>query len=336
MASTIRVCPLCGSVLTAATFRRVMQQHRGVERQLTKLRMAEEKAKTQLEEAKSRTKRLAERAKAKATRQLEHERRRSADRVRKYQANTVKLRNEIQDLERRLKMGETAQSEGLLEERALLAFLKTHFPRDRYEHVGRGGDILQYIRTDSGIDIGRIIFEVKRVQQWSSSHVKQCADARIRRDAEIAVLVTNRFPAKRQHYFVDRGVLIISPLALLPVVHIAREGLLRVYSLRLSGDKKKRAVEAVYAYLAGGEYTDHIQRVAQHLSDLEILFQKEVASHKKTWDDRLRHYRGITTGVGAVHNRLRLLVSPATHASQTLPVDAGRLLPTFASSRNKT
>lgn len=333
---SINKCPLCGSELTAAKFARVMKEHRGLERQLYKLKTAEDRAKQQLERVKEQAKLLAIRTKAKATRQVEHERRRVADRLRKYQSNTIKLRSEIQDLERRLKLGETAQSEGLLEERALLAFLKTHFPGDRYDHVGRGGDILHHVRTDRGTNVGKIVYEVKRVQHWSSSHVTQCADARISRAAEIAVLVTNRFPAKRQHYFVERGVLVISPLALLPVVYTAREGLLNVHGLRLSADKKKRAIDAVYAYLAGGQYTDQVRRVAQHLSDLEILFHKEVSSHKRVWNDRLKHYRGIASGVAAVNDRLRVLVSPAGPGKkQALLGEARRELPKFAPLGNK-
>jgi hypothetical protein len=304
-----------------------------MERQLARLKDAEQRAKLQLERAKQQAKLVAQRAKARATRQLDLERKRAADRIRKYQTSTAKLRVKIQDLERRLKMGETAQSEGLLEERVLLDFLKDHFPGDGYDHVGKRGDIVQRVRTDRGVDVGRIVYEVKRVQQWSTAHVVQCAQARVEREADVAVLVTNRFPARRQYYFIERSVLVISPLALLPVVHTAREGLLNVHAFRLSGDQKKRAVEAVYEYLAGGQYMGHVRQIAQHLADIETLFHKEITSHKRMWNDRLKHYRGITTGIGAVHDRLRTLISPAARDERALPAEAGKLLPKFASNQ---
>ena len=236
--SVRRLCPLCGSKLSVARFAEVIKQHRGMERQLAKLIEAERRARLHLKQAREQAKLMADRAKARAARQVDQERRRAADRIRKYQTSVAKLQVKIEDLERRLKMGETAQSEGLLEERVLLEFLKEHFAADEYEHVGKSGDVVHDIRTDRGLKAGRIVYEVKRVQQWSSAHVLQCARARIDREADIAILVTNKFPAKRQYYFIERGVLVISPLAVLPIVHTAREGLVNIHALKLSGDQK--------------------------------------------------------------------------------------------------
>lgn len=325
-----RVCPLCGSVLSATRFAEVIRQHQGMERQLVRLREAERRAQTQLRQSKEQARLFAQRVKDRTARQLDLERKRADDRVRKYQTSTARLQIKIQDLQRRLKMGETAQSEGLLEERVLLGFLKEHFPTDQYEHVGKTGDIVHCVQTDRGIQAGRILYEVKRVQQWSSAHVLQCAKACMDREADVAILVTNQFPAKRQYYFIERNVLVISPLALLPIVHTAREGLLNVHALRVSGEQKKRAVDAVYDYLAGGQYMDHVRRIAQHLADVEVLFHKEIASHKRMWDDRLKHYQGITAGIGTVHDRLRALIRPAANRGRTLPAQADKLLPKFA------
>lgn len=318
MTTASRACPLCGTILSSAKFAMVIRTHRGLERQLARLRAAEQRAKSQLQ-----------RAKEKASRAIEQERRRATDRLRRHQDQARKLRSHIDDLERRLKSGETAQSEGLLEERALLAFLKAHFDCDRFEHVGRGGDIIQHVCTERGAKAGTIVFEVKRVQQWASAHVAQCAEARLTRQADLAILVTNRFPANRPHYFVERDVLVISPSGLLPLVHTAREGLLNVHALRASGDEKRRAVQAVYDYLAGGHYMDHIRRVSQHFTDLEALFTKEVNTHKRVWNDRLGHYRGIVSGIADIHDQLRFLIGPAAEPGTVLPAEARRLLPQF-------
>lgn len=318
MVTTLRACPLCGTVLSATRFATVMKMHRGLERQLARLKAAEERARSHLR-----------RAKETAARAIEDERRRATDRLMRHQARARKLRSQIEDLERRLKSGETAQSEGLLEERALLAFLKSHFDGDRFEHVGRGGDILQFVCTERGAKAGTIVFEVKRVQQWASAHVAQCAEARLTRQADLAILVTNRFPANRPHYFVERGVLVISPLGLLPLVHTAREGLLNVHALRASGDEKRRAIQAIYDYLAGGQYMDHIRRVSQHFTDLEALFTKEVNTHKRVWNDRLAHYRGIIGSIALIHDQLRSLIGPAAEPGTVLPAEAKRLLPQF-------
>lgn len=324
-------CPLCGTPLSPDRFAAVMQAHRGMERQLERLRRAEARATAELKRARDQARETTARAKRRAAEQVETERRRAADRLKKHQQAANTLRARIEELEQRLKRGETAQSEGLLEERALLAFLKSHFRGDRFAHPGKGGDILQEVCNDSGDCAGRLLYEVKRTQQWANSHVRQAAEARVAREADIAILVTNRFPAKRPHFFVERDVLVISPLGLLAIVHTAREGLLNAHGLRVSGNAKQRAVRAIYDYLAGGPYLTHVRRIAQHLTDLEALFHKEISGHRKMWDSRLDHYRGLATRFGSVHDALRSLIAPVTDSEAPHLRPAKALLPAFHS-----
>lgn len=321
-------CPFCGSPLSAARYAEVMKKHRGLQRELEKLQKAQRRAEGKVAEARRRIREIQVRAKEKAKRAREEERRRAEDRLRKYQTTVDNLRKKCAELEDRIRRGETAQSEGLLEEKALLAFLRQHFPTDRFEHVGKGGDIIHDVCAPRGQRAGRIVYEVKREADWKNKNLLQAAEAKTKREANIAVLVTNRFPAKRQYYFVERDILVVSPQGILPLVHTAREGFLTIHALNVSGEQKKAAARAVYEYLAGGAYTSHIKKVAQHFQDLELLFHKEVKTHKAIWGSRLDHYRGILSGVGSVHEKLRGVIAPlSTNEAKIESADA--LLPAF-------
>lgn len=297
-------------------------------RQLERLRAAELKAQRAAQAARKKADAATAKMKARAERQLSDERKRYDDRLRKYQKSIHALRNKNEDLERRIKLGETAQSEGLLEEGALLAFLEENFSDDVFDHTGKGGDIIHDIRSDSGAKAGRIVYEIK-TGKWSGKFIKQCAAACVSREADVAILVTQRFPTRRPHYFVERGVLVISPLALLPLVHTARNGLLSVYALKISGDGKKKAVRAVFDYLAGGQYTEHMRRVGQHLKDLHDLLQQEQKSHRRNWATRELHHLGIAGGVAIIHDRLRALLLPVADDRAPLPPSSKALLPSF-------
>ncbi len=322
-------CPLCGSPLSAARFAQVWKEHRGVQRQLDKLRAAQKRAEAEVARAKERVRDVKADARRKTERARQEERQRAEDRLSRYQKAAEKLKEKVATLEDRIRRGETAQSEGLLEERALLAFLKEHFPEDRFDHVGKGGDIIQDVCTSRGQRAGRIVFEVKKEEQWKSKNILQAAEARTKREADIAILVTNRFPKKRQNYFVEREVLVIRPEAVIPLVHTAREGLLHAHALSASGEQKQMAVRAVYDYLAGGAYSGHIVKVAQHFRDLDSLFHDEVKAHHKMWSTRVTHYRGILTGVGSVHEKLRTLILPAAKGADSKLAHASTLLPVF-------
>ncbi len=298
-----------------------------MQRQLEKLRAAQERALERERLAKKQRDKAIAKVRENANKRVQEERARADDRVRRFRQRTRTLNEKIKDLEWQLKSGETAQTEGLLAEGALHAFLKEHFPNDGFEHTGKGGDILHAVMSHDGQKAGLILYEVKRVATWSNAHVKQCADACAHRKANVAILVTNRFPAKRKHYFVDRGVLVISPLAVLPLVHTAREGLLTIYELSASGDDKKKAATALYDFLAGGEYVTHMRRVGEHLQDLHSLLQQERKSHEKNWDRRDQHHRGLLEGVSVIHNRLRGLLVAARDGNASLPPSAKALLP---------
>jgi hypothetical protein len=323
------ICPLCGSPLSAARFAEVIRKHRGLEQQIRKLKTAEERAEQELRKAKQRVRDVEARAKARTAKALQEERRRAHDRLQKYERSRAKLQAQVEELKERLRRGETAQTEGLLEERSLLVFLREHFPEDRFEHVGKGGDIIQDVCTSAGRKAGRIVYEVKKVSKFDRKHILQAAQARASRDANLAVLVTNRFPPKRQYYFVEREVLVISPQGILPLIHTAREGLLAVHGLSVSGDEKQRAFRAVYEYLAGGTYTAHIKRVAQHFQDLESLFHKEVHTHQTVWGSRLNHYRGILSGVSAVHEKLRGAIATTGKKESAMLAESTAVLPAF-------
>src|SRR5439155_1243418 len=146
-----------------------------------------------------------------------------------------------------------------------------------------------------------ILYEVKRMTAWSSDFVKQCAKDCAKRDAQFAILVTNRFPAKHTDHFADSGVLVVSPLTVLPLAHSTREGLLNVQKLGVSGEDKEKAVRAVYDYLAGGDYTADIKRVAKHLRDLQVLLEKERKDHQRNWEGREIHHHGIAAGFDVIH-----------------------------------
>jgi len=149
--------------------------------------------------------------------------------ARKYeQAN-----DEIKKLKVQIEKGITPQIEGLLEEGKLLAKLKELFPQDKFEHPGKGGDIIQIV-IEQGKEVGKIVYECKKVKIFARTHVEQAKEARILRQADFAVLVTNAFPAKKQHYFVEKDVFVISPVSLEPITYTLRESLAKMALLKLT------------------------------------------------------------------------------------------------------
>ena len=76
-----------------------------------------------------------------------------------------------------LEKGTTPQTEGLEFEENLYKRLKKEFPKDKLEHVGKGGDILHSVPFKGQV-AGIIMYECKRTPRITASHIKQAALAK--------------------------------------------------------------------------------------------------------------------------------------------------------------
>lgn len=236
-----------------------------------------------------------------------------------------KLQQEIKRLKEQREKGITPQIEGLLEEDKLLAKLKELFPHDQFEHTGKSGDIIQTV-MEQDKPVGKIVYECKKVKSFSHSHVKQAADARELRKADFAILVTNAFPAKMQSYFVSNTVYVISPVNVEAVTHALRESLVKIALLRLSNAAKERAVNEIYKYMSGNEYSNKVNGMAAELLTLRGDLKSEINSHWQAWKRRYATYQNLFTDLGAIDSKLRGL----------LALGGGKEMPKLTAGQQKT
>jgi len=215
---------------------------------------------------------------------------------------------EIKHLREQMEKGITPQIEGLLEEHNLLSKLKELFPHDQFEHPGKGGDIVQIV-IEQGKIVGKIVYECKKVKTFSQGHIQQAADAREQRQANFAVLVTNAFPAKRQSYFVANTVFVISPVNVEAVTYVLRQSLVRISLKNLSTAEKMKAVNEVYRYLSGNEYSDKINGMSYQLTMLAGDLRTEMQTHRQTWKKRYETYKDLFIDVNTIDTRLKSLLS---------------------------
>lgn len=218
-----------------------------------------------------------------------------------------KANEEIKRLKEQIEKGTTPQIDGLLEEKNLLAKLKELFPRDRFEHTGKRGDIVQTVMEQSKA-VGKIVYECKRVKKYDKKFIEQTRQARQSRQADFGVLVTNAFPAKRQFYFVDSTVLVISPVSLECVVYTLRESLKRIAMLKIANEAKEQAVQRIYDYLSSNEYNNKVSDISSQIVELGRELKSEMLSHRRSWEKRYHLYRSLFTDIGAIDYHLKDIV----------------------------
>ena len=183
------------------------------------------------------------------------------------QKQSLKQQEKIKNLETQLKNQTTPQIEGLLYEGTLLDVLKKEFPSDRFDHPGKGGDIIQYI-IHKNQESGMIVYECKRVSQWQTAHLEQAAKAKLQRNADYAILVTNMSKKGAIGVYIQRGVIVVPPGGVIAMASILREQIIRIAQLKLSSDEREKAIKKTLEYLQGPEFKNSMEVIIRKTEEM--------------------------------------------------------------------
>jgi hypothetical protein len=238
-----------------------------------------------------------------------------------------KNERKIRLLQEQIKKNQTPQVLGLLEENVFLDKLLESFPNDKFDHPGKGGDIIHHI-IENKKEIGLIVYELKKVGKFSPAHVEQAYEAKQQRNADYGILVTN---AKRNAtdigFSVSKGILIIHPTGAIVLISILRDNLVSISRLKLTKAKREATIDAVLEYVQGPVFKNSIDGVIQDSIDLYNHLQKEVKDHIGNWELRYNKYRSICEQAGLVRNRVVYLLDtknkplPGQEAIEIKPIE---------------
>ena len=228
----------------------------------------------------------------------------------------------IRLLQEQLRRNKTPSELGFANEMEMLQALQVKFPTDRFDHTGKGGDIVHYIK-DGNKEIGIIVYELKKVAKFSNSHIQQALAAKQQRNADYAVLVTNAKRSKNDFCFsVTKGVIVIHPAGALTIIAILREHLVTISKLKLSNKQREEATKAVLEYIHSPAFKNSIESIIDNTIELYDSMKKEVKDHINTWQDRLNRYNDINIKAIAIENRVIKLIAPNGEVKKRLVKDS--------------
>ncbi len=244
-------------------------------------------------------------------------------------AKTTQIKEQtrqIRELEKQLRRQTTPQIEGLLSEDILLKELKKRFPQDKFLHTGKGGDILHEL-MQNGQPAGLIVYECKRVKHYSASHVQQTLDAKKKRKADFALLVTNAMKKGTQGFFTERGVVIVHPAGLLPFVSILRGQMMHIAEMKLGQRERDKAIKMTLEYLEGPQFANSMDAIVEESIKLYRDLLDEVEKHIATWKRRYSSYNKVHEEALSVKGTSKALLSGEPEYKQQIQTDAFPALP---------
>lgn len=231
----------------------------------------------------------------------------------------------IKSLEEQVQKNQTPQVLGLLEEVVFLKRLKEEYPTDTFDHTGKGGDIIQHVLVNR-TEVGKIVFELKKVATFNMEHITQAFEAKQQRNADYAILVTN---AKRKGedfgFSVQKGVIIIHPAGALSLVSIIRKHIIDISKLKLVGGKRSLAIAAVMEYVQSASFKNGIENIIIDTMDLYNRLKKEVKDHIHTWEMRIDKYRNIHSNATIIGDRIINITAPDSKHKKSITEDISEI-----------
>ncbi len=240
-------------------------------------------------------------------------------RIKEMEEKLEAQRKLAEEMKRKAEQG-SMQSQGEAQELLLEDLLKSAFPFDTIEEVGKGvkgADCIQTVRNKLAQECGKIIFESKRTKDFSPEWIEKLKSDMRSQGADVAVLVTQAFPKDMDRFGEKEGVWICSFAEVKAIVHLLRDALIRISFASRNQENKGDKMQLLYDYLISREFAEQWQAIREGFMSMKLSIQKERDAMEKLWKSREKqlekvllnaaHIRGSIEGISGADVNLNLL-----------------------------
>jgi hypothetical protein len=212
-----------------------------------------------------------------------------------YQLKVKELEKQLNDqrvladeMRRKAEQG-SMQLQGEVQELMLEEILKTTFLFDIISEVGkgvRGADCILTIRNNVGQECGKIIFESKRTKNFDKGWVEKLKADMRSTNADIGVIVTQSMPDHLERFGQMEGIWICTFSEVSALVHVLRDGILKVFSTLRSQENKGDKMHMLYDYLTSNEFGEQWKAIREGFQSMKQSIQRERDAMEKMWKAR--------------------------------------------------
>ncbi|MDR2756869.1 MAG: DUF2130 domain-containing protein [Planctomycetaceae bacterium] len=212
-----------------------------------------------------------------------------------------KQKNINEDMKRKAEQNsQELQGEAL--ELVVEEFLRRTFPLDNVSAVNKGAygaDIHQRVISRSGNEVGVMVYECKRTQNFDESWIGKLNDDMLRVDTidnstpKIPVIITVTMPKDNKEIHQRKGVWICSYNDFKGLTLLLRESLLSISEVRTSQENKGEKMHALYDYFMSSEFRALIGQVVQGFRDIKKGYEKEQSDMHRHWSAREKQLNNL-------------------------------------------
>lgn len=215
----------------------------------------------------------------------------------------------VEEMRRKAEQG-SMQMQGEVQELILEEMLTSTFPFDLVCEVGkgaRGADCMLTVRNNLGQECGKIIFESKRTKHFDKNWIEKLKKDMRSTAADVGVIVTQAMPDQWNRFGQLDGIYICSFDEVAPLVHVLRDGIIKIYAAGKSQENKGDKMHLLYDYLTGNEFGEQWKAIREGFQAMKMSIQKERDAMEKLWKAREKqlekvllnaaHIRGSIEGI---------------------------------------
>jgi hypothetical protein len=242
------------------------------------------------------------------------EEQRIASKETEYQLRMKELEKQLEDqkklaeeMRRKAEQGST-QLQGEVQELALEELLRTAFPFDSVEEVGKGvegADCILVVRDKQGTECGKIIFESKRAKAWSNNWVDKLKTDMRTTKADLAILVSQVFPKGMDCFGERDGVWIATFKEVIALTIALRNAIIRISETKKSEENKGEKMQMLYNYLTGIEFRQQIEAIVEGFLSMKQSITKERVQMEKIWKEREKQLDKVLLNTSGLYGSIK-------------------------------
>jgi hypothetical protein len=194
-----------------------------------------------------------------------------------------------EELTRKLEQG-SQQLRGEVLELELEGILRQSYPFDDIQEVkkgARGADVVHTVHLRSGTPCGKIVWETKRAENWSTAWVAKLKEDQQAVGADIAVLVSTAFPAGlTDPMALYEGVWLVTPELARGLAEALRTVLIESQRQRAITAGKGEQMEALFDYICSSQFAQRVRSVVEGYEEMHEDLEKEKRAMQRLWKKR--------------------------------------------------
>jgi hypothetical protein len=217
------------------------------------------------------------------------------------------LKEQIEIMKRKAEQG-SQQLQGEVLELTIEEDLSRNFPFDDVVEVKkgqRGADVVQTVRTNTGMKCGTIIWETKRAKNWSNDWVPKLKDDMREAKADVAVLCTSALPKEISRFNITGDIVVTSTEYALAIAALLREQVIKLTRERSVSTGQSQKKDLLYTYLTGQEFRQSMEGVVEAFLDMKSDLDKEKASLNRIWSKREKQMVRALSNLGQMYGSMQ-------------------------------